>query len=69
MQGTDLIQYLEGYEELKKAFDGIFSIDTLPKTLKLRHFLICNTDIKSGKGINHKIKILIFLKTAYYFSI
>jgi hypothetical protein len=56
MQGTDLIQYFDNYEELKKTFDGIFSIDTLPKTIKLRHFVICNTDIKSGKGINHKIK-------------
>ena len=58
MQGADLLQYFEGFNEVKKSFDGIFSIDTLPKTIKLRHFLICNTDVKSGRGltiINEKI--------------
>ena len=34
----------------KKQFSGIFAIDTLPKSLKLRKFCICNTDFSSGTG-------------------
>jgi hypothetical protein len=51
MQGADLLQYFDHFSELKKYCDGIFSIDTIPKTIKFRHFLICNTDVKSGKGM------------------
>ena len=35
---------------ISKLFHGTCSIDTIPKTLKVRHFLICNTDLSSGNG-------------------
>ena len=45
---------------------GYFS-DTLPKTIKYRHFCICNTDVKSGEGKhwicfvrNHKNNVELF---------
>ncbi len=50
MQGFELIQYFEDFPELKKHFNGIYSIDTLPSTIKFRTFCICNTDFKNGFG-------------------
>ena len=50
MQGSELITYLNKFENLKNHFDGIYAINTLPKTIKLRHFCICNTDQSSGLG-------------------
>ena len=50
MQGFEFHQYINAFPMLKKQFKGIFSIDTLPKSLKLRQFLICNTDLSSGSG-------------------
>jgi hypothetical protein len=52
MQGFEFYQYLNAFPTLKKHFKGIFSIDTLPKFLKFRHFLICNTDISTGSGLH-----------------
>jgi hypothetical protein len=50
MQGSEFYQYFEKFPNIKSHFDGIFSIDTLPKTIKYRHFCICNTDLSSGLG-------------------
>jgi hypothetical protein len=50
MQGADFHQYIEKFPILKKHFKGIFSIDTLPKRLNYRQFLIANTDVQSGIG-------------------
>jgi hypothetical protein len=50
MQGSEFYEYLNFFPEFKKHFKGIFSIDTLPKTLGYRNFLICNTDIHTGEG-------------------
>jgi hypothetical protein len=50
MQGSEFQHYFEKFPELQKHFIGVFSIDTLPKTLKQRTFCICNTDTKNGIG-------------------
>ena len=52
MQGFEFHRYLNALPLLKKHFKGIFSIDTLPKFLKFRQFLICNTDVSTGAGIH-----------------
>ncbi len=50
MQGTDFEQYLCQFPVLKKHFIGIFSIDTVPKSIKYRQFCICNTDLHTESG-------------------
>jgi hypothetical protein len=50
MQGSEFDGYLNHFPEFKHHFKGVFSIDTLPKYLGYRNFLICNTDVKSGNG-------------------
>jgi hypothetical protein len=50
MQGNEFSTYFEKFSGFKKHFVGVFSIDTLPKTLKYRTFCICNTDTKDGPG-------------------
>jgi hypothetical protein len=50
MQSSDFQKYFECAPILKNHFIGIFSIDTLPKTIKYRQFCICNTDVQSGNG-------------------
>jgi hypothetical protein len=52
MQGFEFKEYLDKLPNLKKYYRGIFSIDTLPKILKLRQFIICNTDISTGTGLH-----------------
>ena len=52
MQGFEFHRYLNAFPMLKKQFKGIFSIDTLPKYIKFRQFLICNTDQSTGSGIH-----------------
>ena len=52
MQGSEFHQYFNSFPSIQKHFKGIFSIDTLPKYLKLCHFLICNTDISTGTGLH-----------------
>ena len=52
MQGFELSEFLTNLPNLKKHYRGIFSIDTLPKIIKLRQFLICNTDFSSGNGLH-----------------
>ena len=52
MQGFELNNFLENYPILKPHYLGIFAIDTLPKFIKLRQFLICNTDSSSGTGLH-----------------
>ena len=50
MQGFELNEFFNQYPILQKHYQGIFAINTLPKILKFRHFLICNTDQSSGSG-------------------
>ena len=50
MQATEFSKYFQNYPLLNRQFAGVFAIDTLPKSLKLRKFCICNTDVSSGIG-------------------
>ena len=50
MHAVEFNQYFENFPFLKNQFVGIFAIDTLPKTLKIKKFCICNTDLSSGEG-------------------
>jgi hypothetical protein len=50
MQGFEIVEYFDKLPYLKKHFEGIFSINTLPKKVKKDSFLICNTDKSSGLG-------------------
>jgi hypothetical protein len=50
MQGSDFEQYFVKFPFMKQHFLGVFSIDTLPKTIKHRHFCICNTDTSAESG-------------------
>ena len=52
MQSSDFEKYFILFPNLKKHFTGVFAIDTLPKSLKLRHFCVCNTDVSSGAGVH-----------------
>ena len=52
MQGFELTEYFDNLPNLKKHYFGICSIDTLPKSLKLRQFLICNTDFSLDAGLH-----------------
>ncbi len=50
MQGFEITEYCNKLPYLNKHFLGIFSINTLPKTIKRNSFLICNTDTSNGLG-------------------
>ena len=50
MQGQEFYDYLSLFPNFKNHFKGIFSIDTLPKIIGYRKFIISNTDIQSGEG-------------------
>jgi hypothetical protein len=50
MQSSEFQKYFDCAPVLKDHFIGVFSIDTLPKTIKYRQFCICNTDVQSGSG-------------------
>jgi hypothetical protein len=50
MQSSEFQKYFDSAPILKNHFIGVFSIDTLPKTIKYRKFCICNTDVQSGTG-------------------
>ena len=52
MQGFELNNFLDHFPMLKKHNAGIFAINTLPKSLKFRHFCFCNTDVHDGVGIH-----------------
>ena len=50
MISSNFAKYLHSFPNVKKFFKGIFAADTIPKTLKVNHFLICNTDTANGNG-------------------
>ena len=50
MESSEFAIYFKKFPIVNKLFDGTFSIDTIPITLKLHHFIICNTDLSSGLG-------------------
>lgn len=50
MLGNEIIIAINKCPLLKQHFWGITCIDKIPKALKIRHFIICNTDLQSGPG-------------------
>lgn len=50
MQGFELVELINNWNSLKPNFDGVFSINTIPKVLKKRHFIFCNTDLNTQSG-------------------
>lgn len=50
MQGSDLQSIIFKVPSLKNHFLGIFSIDTLPKSIKRRTFLFSNTSLQNEIG-------------------
>ena len=52
MQGLEITHFIDSFPNLKNHCKGVFAINTLPKTLKYRHFCICNTDFSDGSGIH-----------------
>lgn len=50
MLAHELVEFINSFNSLKSHFVGIYAINTLPRTLKIKHFLICNTDTDSGSG-------------------
>ena len=50
MISSEFAENLAHFDHLKKHFYGVFSADTLPKVIRLKSFIICNTDISSGPG-------------------
>jgi hypothetical protein len=50
MQGSEFNDYINHFPLFKNHFKGVFAIDTLPKRLGFRKFLICNTDLHTGEG-------------------
>jgi hypothetical protein len=50
MQSSEFINYFKSFPNVKNHFLGVFSINTLPKSIKHRKFCICNTDVESGNG-------------------
>lgn len=49
MQGNEFGTIIEELF-LKNNYDGVYSIDTIPKTLRKGHFFICNTDFSWNEG-------------------
>ena len=50
MISPDFANKLSQFPHVKKQFQGIFSADQLPKQIKKNHFIICNTDVRTGAG-------------------
>lgn len=52
MHSSQFLDVIQKFHNVNKLYDGCFSADSIPKTLKTGHFIICNTDIASGEGIH-----------------
>ena len=50
MLSTQFYEKFDNFPSLKKYFDGTYACDTLPKSIKKDHFIICNTDSSKGPG-------------------
>ena len=50
MLSPEFDEKLSKFPNLKQHFGGVFSADTLPQKLKLKSFIICNTDVNRGSG-------------------
>ena len=51
MLSSNFKQIFESYPQVNRLFDGVFAINTIPKKLlKVKHFIVCNTDTDTGPG-------------------
>lgn len=50
MQSSQLIEIIESFPSIKKSFNGVFSLNTIPKRLKSKSFLISNTQNDTEPG-------------------
>ncbi len=50
MNANQLEEIISNFSSIKNNFLGIYSIDTLPKTFPINHFLVCNYDLKTSPG-------------------
>ena len=50
MISSEFAEKLHHFPYVHKNFAGVFSIDTIPTTLKTHQFIICNTDVSSAPG-------------------
>ena len=50
MISSEFAEKLHHFPYVHKNFAGVFSIDTIPSTLKTHQFIICNTDVSSAPG-------------------
>lgn len=64
MKGDEFLTYINKFPSIKQYFDGVFSLDLMPNSLKLRHFCLCNFDLSSGKG-THWYIILRYDNSSY----
>jgi hypothetical protein len=64
MQSSEFEIYFKHFPYLNERFSGVFSIDTVPKKLKNRHFCIVNTDVASENG-SHWFAIICHNKSLY----
>jgi hypothetical protein len=57
MRGSEFKNYFDKIELVKKQFLKVTSIDEIPRTIKLKHFLICNLS-PSDKPGSHWVAIV-----------
>lgn len=50
MQASEILELIDKYPFLKTHFDGVYSLDQLPKKLSYRHFIIVNFDTSDLPG-------------------
>lgn len=50
MQGNELSNFIAKFSTLDAYFKGVFSINTMPKSLNKRQFFFTNIDLNSGTG-------------------
>jgi hypothetical protein len=50
MQGSEFVEYLKNFANILPFYKGVYSINTLPQTLKIHNFVFCNTATSNSKG-------------------
>ena len=50
MESSEFISFFEKIPSILKYFLGVFSIDTIPKSMKLLSFFVCNLSKQSERG-------------------
>lgn len=50
MISSDFESFFNHFPNINKNFVGVYSADKMPKSLKINHFFILNTDISSNPG-------------------